>query len=162
MGLKPGQVPDMASGVREIRGNKTDLTFFFNLTPINVDLYLICSFVLVSVRAHDSVMTYTYSISVLFHFFVIEVIGQSCWGPQFKALWRECSLLGPSPEAVAKVGMSAGEGRSLEGDTSPWVFAQAHSALKSQARRPVLLKVSGCLRTRVGHEEVLPPCGHFM
>ena len=45
------------------------------------DLYLICSFVLVNVRAPDSVMTDTYSISVLFHFFAVEVIEQSCWGP---------------------------------------------------------------------------------
>ena len=57
-----------AAQVREIRGNNIDITFFFSLISClhNADLCLICSFVLVSVRAPDSVMTYTFSTSVLF------------------------------------------------------------------------------------------------
>ena len=57
-----------AAQVREIRGNNIDITFCFSLISClnNADLCLICSFVLVSVRAPDSVMTYTFSTSVLF------------------------------------------------------------------------------------------------
>ena len=45
-----------AAQVREIRGNKIDLTSLISCL-YNVELYLICSFVLVRVRAPDSVMT---------------------------------------------------------------------------------------------------------
>ena len=61
-----------AAQVREIRGDKigNSLLFSLILCRYNIDLYLFCSFVLdVSVQAPDSVMTYTYSISVLFSIF---------------------------------------------------------------------------------------------
>lgn len=64
MGLKPGQVQVWPTSGRSA-GIKKVLLFSLISCRWNVDLYLICSVVLVSVQAPDSVMTHTHSISVL-------------------------------------------------------------------------------------------------
>ena len=64
-----------------------------------------------------------------------------CWGPQFKASSWECSLLGPSPEVVAKAWMSV-QGRSLEVVRhKPLSVCSGTFHSNSQPKRPALLKV---------------------
>ena len=67
-----------AAQVREMGGNKTDIALFFSLISRGcyIGLHLICSVVpVVSGQAPVSVMTFTYSISVL-QVFAIEIIEQ--------------------------------------------------------------------------------------
>lgn len=132
MGLKPGQVQVWPTSGRSA-GIKKVLLFSLISCRWNVDLYLICSVVLVSVQAPDSVMTHTHSISVLSSL----LCHRRYWTRRVRSLcWTFCPsgisiLILCDPKGCGRAGSSFRDfpGTNTEGGAIPFSWGYSDPGL---------------------------------